>query len=166
VTKHESSLHRAGGLFFIAAAITKVIASSSPPPPWGDNLTHLPPREKPGGLSRQLTLQGRGRGRGGSCGGRGGGESSGGQKPDVVATKKPVVGGCPMGVCRWGSSDLMEHRSFWGSGGGPLRGRPDPKNGRCSIKSVNPHRLNLHRAAAEAASVPDVAKRRRKAPHC
>ncbi len=75
------------------------------------------------------------------------------------------------GFSRWGFCDLIEHRSFWGSGR-PLRaleaskhmggfaphsldafkaprGRPAPKNNRFSIKSLNPHRLNPHRAAAD-----------------
>ena len=65
----------------------------------------------------------------------------------------------------------MEHLSFWGSGRplgaleaskhvggfaphsldafGTPKGRPAPQNDRFSIKSLNPHLLNPHRAAAD-----------------
>jgi len=42
----------------------------------------------------------------------------------------------------------MENLSFWGSGR-PLGSRPAPQNDRFSIKSLNPHLLNPHRAAAD-----------------
>ncbi len=75
------------------------------------------------------------------------------------------------GFSRWRFNDLMENLSFWGSGrlpgalepskkvGGEAshlfegskapRRRPDSQNERFSIKSLNPHRLNPHRAAAD-----------------
>ena len=48
----------------------------------------------------------------------------------------------------WGFNDLMENPSFWGSGR-PLWSRPAPQNDRFSIKSLNPHLLNPHRASAD-----------------
>ena len=91
------------------------------------------------------------------------------------ASRPPPSAAARWGFSRWGFNDLMENRSLWGSGrplgalepskkvGGeaPLffldgsrapRSRSDPQNDRFSIKSLNPHRLNPHRAAADIKS--------------